>query len=226
MIWRRIAGLLVSVGLAGCGAHTAPAVAPAAPAAPATTPSLVDVEAALRAAPAWRADVEITATGAISASIAATVLVAPGGKVRIEATGALMTHPVDLTWVADGTRTSTAPTVPAALTEATAIGIVRMGLLHNLARLSAGAAPDHAEGGAATWVVARDAAPLPGGELGYRLVVDGKDSADVVVAIDPAGPVLTRRRITVHFDEGDMVVEERYRFDLAPTLAADAFVIR
>jgi hypothetical protein len=211
---------------AACGGR--PATGPAAPTAPAAAPTLADVEAALLAAPAWRAHVTITASGALTAHLDATVLAAAGGRVHVTAEGELMGAPGKVNWTSDGTRTSAGAPTPPAVNEAIVIGLVRMGLLHNLARLATGGLPDHAEGGVGAWVTAVDPQPRPGGEIAYRLAVDGKEAADVVVTVDPTGPhgpVLTHRRITVHFDQGDMVVDETYRFELGVELPSDSFVV-
>jgi hypothetical protein len=50
---------------------------------------------------------------------------------------------------------------PAGLTEALVLGFTRMGILHNLARLTRGAAPDHADGGVREWVEVRDVHVVP-----------------------------------------------------------------
>lgn len=92
--------------------------------------------------------------------------------------------------------------------EAIAIGFARMGVLHNLARLSSGEPPDHAGGGARAWLTAEDVRTVDG-EIHFRLLVDGEPSAETQLRTTherlPAS-----RTMTVHFPEGDMHVRERY----------------
>jgi hypothetical protein len=194
-----------------CGGRPAPVARPAPKPAPAAiSPTLADVEAALLAAPSWRAEVTISARGAITALIKATVTGGQDGRFAITAHGRFMDQPLQISWA-----TSQFPPSPA-LADAIVLGLVRMGLLHNVARLSRGGEPDRAGGGARDWLRVKDLRALPKGELGYRLLVDGEDAAEVVVGIEQGkrGPVLTHRRITVHFEKGDMIVNERYRFKI------------
>lgn len=203
-----------------------PAAPPAAP-APATTPSLAEVEAALLGAEAWRADVTVRAVGRFTADLTATVTATRDQRVRFEARGKLDGKPVDLVWTTDGTRTSTGTPAPAHTTEAVALGLLRMGALHNVAALAWGSpAPDHADGGAATWIVTSEERELAPGTLGFRLEVDGEHAADAIVEVarGAAGPVLTKRTINVRFDTEEMTVEESYRFDLAHRPAPGDFV--
>ena len=224
---RPVQALLVLV-VTACGGSSAPG--PTAPVAAPPPPTLADVERALLDAPAWRVHATMIATGSLTATVDATILAARGGRVRFDARGEMMDKPLTLAWVSDGARTSAGePTAPET-TEATAIGLVRMGALHNVAAMAVfGArAPDHAAGGAADWLVVKDEQARPGGEIGYTLAIEGEDAADVVVTVDAtgrAGPVLTRRHIVVHFPQGDMTVEEQYQVELGAELPADRFVV-
>lgn len=99
---------------------------------------------------------------------------------------------------------------PPALYEALVIGLTRMGLLHNLAMLSAGMPPDHGDGGVQEWVQAdRISAEGPDDAVEFTVVVSGQDSGVVNLHIDPRGLPLLREQ-TVHFAEGAMHVVERY----------------
>src|SRR5690606_29242932 len=85
------------------------------------------------------------------------------------------------------------PTAPA-LREALAVGFMRMGLLHNVARLFAGAAPDHAEGGVTDWVEVHGLEWLPeqpvsglaARPLRFTVRVDGIDTAEAVLFLHKA----------------------------------------
>ena len=99
------------------------------------------------------------------------------------------------------------------------IGLLRMGLLHNLARLSGLTAPDHAQGGVEQWVQLDSFRPTTfavGGELegmmafGFDLVVAGTVSGSARLWLDPATGLPRRRQLTVRFPQGEMVVTEDY----------------
>jgi len=107
---------------------------------------------------------------------------------------------------------------PAATREALLVGWVRMGILHNLARLTAGQPPDHAEGGAAGWVTlhesrwgepgVRDGIPVR--PLHFTIRVDGEDSGEATLWFGEDGLPVERAQ-TVRFPGGEMQVVERYR---------------
>ncbi|HUQ01169.1 MAG TPA: hypothetical protein VM261_01680 [Kofleriaceae bacterium] len=215
--------LVALVVVAGCGAK--PPLAPE----PASRPAdLASLERTLLDAQAWQADVRVRATGRFTVDLTVTVLATNDNRARIDALGTFDGKPVQVRWVSDGTRTSSGGATEPHTTEAIVVGMTRMGVLHNVAMLiMGGPGPDHAAGGAGDWVVATGEKTSAAGELEFGLSVDGKPSGDVVVgtAPTPQGPVMTKRRITVHFDEGDMFVDEDYTFDLAVELPSDSFVV-
>ena len=117
-----------------------------------------------------------------------------------------------------GTRAEQGPVGPES-NRALLIGLVRMGLLHNLARLSGLAAPDHAQGGVEQWVRLDSFRPTTyaiGGDLegmmsfGFDLVVAGNTSGSARLWLDPATGLPRRRQLTVRFPQGDMTVTEDY----------------
>jgi len=107
---------------------------------------------------------------------------------------------------------------PAATGEALLVGWMRMGILHNLARLTAGQPPDHAEGGAAGWVTLHDSRwGKPGVRDGlavrplhFSIRVDGEDSGEATLWVGEDGLPVEREQ-TVRFPGGEMRVVERYR---------------
>ncbi len=223
---RALAIAIVLVGSIGCGRGGRPPLAAGGPVAPGVAVAPVALtqagaEAALLASPAWRVDATIRATGQFTADLEATAIVAVGNRARLRARGTFLGQPAAIDWVSDGTVTSTGGAAPPATGEAIAIGIARMGLLHNLVRAMNGAGPDHAEGGAAAWVEVVGPRPLAADRVAFGLRVDGEDAADVELTLAAPGPVMTARRITVRFPGGEMTVEETYRFTLAYTPAAD-----
>lgn len=223
---RALAIAIVLVGSIGCGRGGGrPPLAAGGPVAPVAVAPVAltqaEAEAALLASPAWRVDATIRATGQFTADLEATAIVAVGNRARLRARGTFLGQPAAIDWVSDGTVTSTGGAAPPATGEAIAIGIARMGLLHNLVRAMNGAGPDHAEGGAAAWVEVVGPRPLAADRVAFGLRVDGEDAADVELTLAAPGPVMTARRITVRFPGGEMTVEETYRFTLAYTPAAD-----
>jgi hypothetical protein len=99
------------------------------------------------------------------------------------------------------------------------IGLLRMGALHNLARLTGLKAPDHAEGGVEQWVTLDSFRPTTyaqGGDLegamsfGFDMVVAGQTSGSVRLWLDAATGLPRRRQVTVRFPQGEMTVVEDY----------------
>lgn len=173
-------------------------------------------------------DYRVTSSGAFTADI--------GGEVRLDAEEARLTgagsfggQPVDLRWERSGDRLAggNGPATfeieeIADLEAAVVLGITRMGILHNLARLTSGAPPDHANGAVREWIQPVDVAwtledPDGAGPIRYGftfgLMVDGVRSAEVELWLDGRGlPV--RRDQTVQFPGGEMIVVEEYSFEL------------
>ncbi|MEM1044188.1 MAG: hypothetical protein AAGI91_16385 [Bacteroidota bacterium] len=108
---------------------------------------------------------------------------------------------------------------PPALREALALGFTRMGLLHNLARLTAAQPPDRAEGGVAQWVIVHGAAwgtrrTIDGRAvqgLRFDLRVSGTEAGTATLWLDAATGLPVRRDQVVRFPDGTMTVTESYR---------------
>jgi hypothetical protein len=108
------------------------------------------------------------------------------------------------------------------LKEAVVLGLVRMGLLHNLAMLSTDQAIDKAEGGFAEWV--KPLAPSDGHSdvikgvacrrVDFHIDVDGRDVGEASVCIADATGLPIHRKQTVHFPQGDMTVVESLTWEL------------
>lgn len=110
--------------------------------------------------------------------------------------------------------------VPRDANHALLVGFLRMGLLHNLARLTGLQAPDHATGGVTQWVTLDGFRPTTfaqGSDLegtfsfGFDIVVAGEVSGSARLWIDPASGLPRRRQVTVKFAQGEMTVVEDYR---------------
>jgi hypothetical protein len=219
----RMRGWVVLGGLVwtGCGGEAAP---------PAAEPSLEALEALL-ADPSQSVHVpfEVEATGAVEVALTGDLFLGPEGAARLEARGTFAGREVDVMAVSDGERLvwSGAPgpvPSPDGLRDALVVGLTRMGILHNIARLTAGAPPDRMEGGVREWVVvspdSAGAAPAPGltGEgLTRAITVDGVPSGAFRLTFDETGRLPRIRLQGVDFPQGRMDVTERY-----PTVALAA----
>jgi len=113
--------------------------------------------------------------------------------------------------------------IPDQLGEAILIGLTRMGILHNIARLTGNAPPDHADGGVQDWVTVGEFRTVEGTEgadlqptsvrghttIHFVINVGGQKTGMGSLELDGNGlPVL--RRQTVEFPQGELHVVERY----------------
>jgi len=166
---------------------------------------------------------DVRSEGAVESSLRGMVALDGGGRARLEAEGTFRGEPVELRLVSDGGgmrmvggADSVLTSTPPALREALAVGFMRMGILHNLARLTGPAEPDHADGGAAEWArvldlrraeVSEDAPEgLP---VTFDIEVAGRPAGTGTVVIADDGTPVVRFQ-TVDFPQGRMRVEERY----------------
>ena len=168
-------------------------------------------------------DFEVTAEGAIDVDLKGSMSMDSGGTVKLHALGVFAGEEVDLSLAAGSgsyefgraPNITSGPT-PEHLKDAILIGLTRMGILHNLAMLSAGAPPDRADGGVENWVTVEGLSLLPPGDpgmgansVGFSIMVDGAPAGTASLELDRDGlPVL--RRQTVQFPGGEMTVLERY----------------
>lgn len=170
-------------------------------------------------------EVLVRADSALTVRLTGGLWLGPDGRARLDADGRFEIDTA-LRLVSDGTRmaggrtdgvrfdTTAAP----ALREALVLGLTRMGLLHNLARLYGGSPPDHAEGGVTDWVTVHGLEWRPetlvsgrrARPLGFTLRVDGTDAAEAELHLDAETGLPLLRRQTVAFPAGVMVVEEQY----------------
>lgn len=180
---------------------------------------------------------EIQSTGAHSAKLTGTLELQQKNALRLVADGTFDGAPVHLELDARSgelTRSSSKGAsvashhgpVPAELRAAISVGLVRMGLLHNLAQLSADEPVDFAEAGAGVRDALQPLEPMDGGpdsvngtpckRVTYALAVKGTRRAEASVCLAEATSLPLERRQTVHFDQGDMSVTERFTWTTAP----------
>lgn len=147
-------------------------------------------------------------------------------KITAEGNMADFLAPATLLLVSDGERmtggrsseigfdTTTAP----ALREAFAIGLSRMGLLHNLTRLYTGNPPDHADGGIDDWVQVHSFEWLEPEVVARKLTrpmrftirIDGEDTAEATLYLRRETGLPMRRVQTTRLAGSSMTIEERY----------------
>ncbi len=92
------------------------------------------------------------------------------------------------------------------------LGLTRMGVLHNIARLWSARPPDHADGGVDEWVTTAAHARARDDHddaLGFEIAVDGQRVGSAVLELDAVGVPHVREQV-VDFPGGAMHVVERY----------------
>ncbi len=176
------------------------------------------LEARLLAAESVSLDFHITAEGALAADLQGKVWSVGKHTLHLFARGEFGGKPVTVGLFAEDGNMAlgsadqlTATARPRHLAEAVLVGFTRMGLLHNLARLTADTAPDHADGGVREWVTVNDfraEADAPSALI-FAISVAGSPAASARLELDAAGLPQLRQQ-TVLFPGGEMRVTERY----------------
>ncbi len=223
---RAVAGALT---LAACGAQSAPR-GPAAGATPAPTASapsaLEELEARLQRASSVRIHALLGSDAALPTRLSGDEVLASNNRARIAFDGMVGGRQVTARLFSDGTTMHGgdlhAPfrfDTPPALRDGLCVVLVRMGMLHNVDRLSRGLPPDGVDGKARTWLTTTNVHHEPGEPIrgasteryAFVLSVNQKrGSADVVLWLDSSTGLPLRRDLSVHFPEGDMRVREEY----------------
>lgn len=209
--------LTLVTGLAGAGVTPLEEDPPAA--------AFAAAEARLLETRPLHVEYRITASGVFTAALEGTLRLDENGGVRLAAGGSFGGQPVNLVLRTEegllmggsGERRFEQP-VPGHLSEALLIGMTRMGLLHNLARLTAGKPPDRMAGGVRDWVQATEvrhrltlAADEPPDDVFlFDIVVAGRPSGEAVLYVDQETGLPRLREQTVRFEQGEMRVREEY----------------
>lgn len=175
------------------------------------------LEERLLAAESVQLNFHVVAEGAVEVELSGALHVSRGGTLELTGSGHFAGQPVELdARGADGiyefgsAEGSPVELQPDVLREAVLIGFTRMGILHNLARLTGSAPPDHAEGGVREWVTVSSFADHPVVATGatFDLAVSGEPSGTASIALDVGHPL--ERIQTVVFPSGEMRVVETY----------------
>jgi hypothetical protein len=186
------------------------------------TEALAAIEAQLLRVEGGRIEFDVRSEGAFEASLEGVLTLGQANALALDASGVFGPNSVSL-WLdatdasmSWGNQTTEAELArPDGLREAVVIGFVRMGVLHNLARLTGGAPPDHMDGDVRAWVQAVDPQWTTGDpEVGthgisFELEVDGRRSGTATVWLGSDGTVVGRDQL-VQFTTGEMRVTERY----------------
>ncbi|MEM9998384.1 MAG: hypothetical protein AAF809_11835 [Bacteroidota bacterium] len=200
-----------------------------------------------------RVDFSVEADTGRTADLSGALWLGPQNRAWLRASGTFAGDSVAPGAISDGTRMvygrdaqtdfSTPVATPPALNNAVVVGFFGMGILHNLAMLTADQPPDHADGGAAAWVTAHDLAwgtpEERGGRtlrpLTFAIQVDAQPSGTAALWLDAETGLPSERTQTVAFPDGTMEVVERYRawrfarppvgFVLPPGVPADSTTV-
>ena len=206
----------------GSGASAAPAGA-ATPALPAT--GLDALEQRLGAAHTLRIHARLATSGRIQSHFEGTVIAGADRRMRFALQGAFGGKDADALFVCDGARMRGGPRehpfdmdAAPGLRDGVVVAFVRMGLTHDVARLATGRTPDYIDGSARSHLEVVGAAHAPGEPVRgvateqwtWALYVDHERSADETLWLDAASGLPLKRRVVVHFPEGDMEVGEEY----------------
>lgn len=164
----------------------------------------------------------VTSSGAFAAELRGDLKLREGNVLSLKASGTFGDQDVELYLESDGTRLTGGNgtqnidmETPTALREAVVLGLTRMGILHNLARLTTGAIPDHAAEGVGDWLVAseiRSADSVTGlsGRIVFDILVTGIRTASAELEVNASNGLPSRRSQTVRFPGGEMNVVEEY----------------
>ncbi len=176
---------------------------------------------------------EVSATGAKTALLKGALVLQGGNALKLVADGTYEKDTVhvelDSTSGMANRSLSKGPSasnhhepVGEALAEALLVKLVRLGLVHDLARLSSDEAPDSVSGGVKQWARAtatKDAGSKKVGDepchaVSYTLEIGGQVAGTGEVCISDATSLPLTRSATVHFGTGDLSATESYRWTI------------
>lgn len=220
---------LGALALTACAAGPRPV-----PAGASAAERLAHCEAAVLGARGAKASFDVEARGAHPAQLSGTLELHGGAALRLTAEGSFGGElaQVELdSRDADGTnrQVTKGPSVsghrdpPApGLGEALGVGLVRLGLLHNLARLVADEQVDHLEGGVREWVRATEVrdgvVDTSGGQPCHRveftIEVAGAPRGEASLCIADATGLPVHRTQKVRFEAGELTVTETLRWSV------------
>lgn len=173
------------------------------------------IEDKLLAADELALNFRVTASGAVAAAISGSLEKTTEGHIDLIAKGVFAGQDIDLFVSSDGSRIEfgsrsdpQSAETPAELWQALVIGFTRMGVLHNIANLTANLPPDHSAGGVSEWVQATNITHR-GQSYDFDIMVSDTPSGSATLNIDDEGFPASREQ-TVEFPGGAMTVLETY----------------
>jgi hypothetical protein len=228
--------LLTNLGALGCAALLAACGGEATPRGPATGPTaapatsppsgLDALEARLQRATSIRIHAVLGSDGALQTRLSGDEVLASNNRVRVVFDGTVGGRQVAARLFSDGSTMRGgdlhAPfrfDTPPSLRDGLEVVLLRMGMLHNVERLSRSQPPEGIDGKARTWLTNTNfdhqaGEPIRGAateRYTFMLSMDRKrGAADVVLWLDSSTSLPVRRDLVVHFPEGDMRVREEY----------------
>jgi hypothetical protein len=192
-------------------------VAPASP--------LDALEQRLATARSFRFHARLATSGRIESHFEGTVVAGAERRMRFALQGAFGGKDVDALFTCDGARMRGGPRgqtfdtdAAPGLREGIAVDFVRRGLTHNVVRLASGKTPDYLDGSARSHLEVVGSThtagePVRGAateQWTWLLYVDHAKAADETLWLDARSGLPLKRRVVVHFPEGDMDVGEEY----------------
>lgn len=176
--------------------------------------------------------VRLRARGAVNAYLEGTALARPDNHVHLSLAGDYKGEKTNAELISDGqdmrlrkNKKAHTSKTPTALSESLILGFMRMGLMHNAARLVEGEPPDHAQGGAGDWtkadnfrLVGTQSAPRLGKvmRIDFDVLVGGQKRGEGSLYVPARSRLPSQRVQTIHFPEGDLQVLEKYEWQRAP----------
>lgn len=143
-------------------------------------------------------------TGAVESHYDGSMNVLPGNVASLDANGEMAGKPSTLRYSANGS--------PAQVSHALIVTLVRMGLTHDFYELSTNQSPSFVAGGVDEGLkldkVEWDAKEK---KFTYHLIVEKQDVGEGELWVNRRDYPL-HRKLTVHFPNGDMKVDERYEW--------------
>ena len=183
---------------------------------PSPAQTLTDLERRLQDAERVEIAFEIVSEGTVASKLDGTLVWSREGELRLVASGEFAGQPQQLEVRADATtievfvggESKHSGPRPAKLVEAVVLGLLRQGVLHNLAMATNGQPPSFGDGGFDEWM--RTIEHRYGdGPLEFDIEIEGHNIAQASLQLNADGLPIERKQ-TVEFPEGQMRVVERY----------------
>jgi hypothetical protein len=169
------------------------------------------LESKIYEAPGLTFSFDINSSGAVTSNLRGEVKLCSGNRVSIRSQGEIFDQPITSMLEAVGNTlklNGRELQVPAELNESIMVGLLRMGLLHNLVRLGGDFVPDHAGGGVEDWVQV-PVVGVSGDRLFFDVLVSGQRAGKADLILSKKG--WPQRRVqTVYFGTEEMKVIEIY----------------